>query len=623
LAGWSAYALFYLLGFGLAGGRLLAEGWRRGFPMRPWLLLVAGTVLALIAGTRLIAGGPADWLALVSQGHWGSGEVVGRSVLGGMVAAALAVAGLRRLLGFGREAADAFALPFVLGLAVQGVGCLLTGCCFGEMLHNGPGIGLTYGPGTAPFVAQVAQGLLPATAGHSLPIHAAPLYQMLLCLGIAGVLLGLRRTLAKRPGLALPLAFGLYAAGRFGLEFWRDPLGDVVGAGFYYSLKPVQWGLLAATTGLGAAAARRWRQPAASASVPTDQSALNLVVVLLLLLLPPVLPGCFDLGETLVLRAVLLPVLGLEAGRLLRVIRVTKPLPVVLLVLSLGLMSQTPAPAPSATGEKPGPSLTVGLGGLTGSSYQLYEQPSSGCGAPTQNITSFPGYHQRFSGITASAAYELPVGQTRQNAFIFGLNGFLGRTSFDPPAARIGVLSDSLVVLEQADSRFLYDINPSVEFFKPGTPGHSLRLRWGMGVHLSRRYAYDYVTIPLRSREIVPSFVFEIGYRNQLWLHTSVFQGADAVGNGTARFGLGSGFGNDKLTLLGGLAYTNSNGQLDTNIISFGNPVYRAPTAGFLDLRWQLTPSWQLEGSGMSNFNDASRLTLGARYRLPLGRKAP
>jgi prolipoprotein diacylglyceryltransferase len=625
LAGWSAYTLFYLLGFGLAGGILLAEGWRRGFPMRPWLLLVAGTVLMLIAGTRLIAGGPADWLALIRQGHWGTGEVVGRSVLGGMVAAALAVAGLRRLLGFGREAADAFALPFLLGLAVQGVGCLLTGCCFGEMLHNGPGVGLTYGPGTAPFMAQVALGLLPATAGHSLPVHAVQLYQILLCLGIVGVLLGLRRVLARRPGAALPLAFGLYAAGRFGLEFWRDPLGDVVGVGLYQGLKPVQWGLLAATLALAALVTWRWRRPVAvhNASTPTDQSALNLLVVLLLLLLPPVLPGCFDLSETLVLRALLLPVLGLEAMRLLRVLQLTKPLPLALLVFSVGLMSQTPAPPPDAPEEQLDPSLTLGLSGITGSSYQLYAQPSSGCGAPTQNITEFPGYHQRFSGVAASAAYQLPVGQAKRNAFIFGLNGFLGRTSFDPPAARIGLLLDSVAVLEQASSRSLYDINPAVAFFKPGSLGHPFRLRLGVGAHLSSRFAYDYTTEPLHSREVTPSFLIEMGYRNQLWLHTSFFQGSDAVGNGTARLGLGSGFGTDKITLLGGLAFTNSNGQVNSSIVSFGDPVYRAPAAGFIDLRWQLTPNWQLESSGMSNFNDVSRFTLGGCYRLPLGNKAP
>ena len=617
LAGWPAYSLFYLLGFGLAGGLLLGEGWQRGFPLRPWLLLVACTVLALMAGTRIIAGGVADWQMLLSRGHWGAGGPVGRSVLGGMLGAGLALAGLRRLLGFGREAADAFARPFALGLAVQGVGCLLGGCCFGEVLGHAPGLGLTYGPGTEPFRAQVAQGLLPATAAHTLPVHAAQLYQILLCLGIAGVLTIGRRGLARRPGRALPLAFGLYAAGRFGLEFVRDPLGDVVGAGIWLGLKPVQWGLLVAALALAALVARSSRSEPAGPP-PADRPLPNLVLVLLVLVLPPVLlPGGFDLGETLVLRALLLPVLALEAVRLLRVVR---PLPAALLALSGAMMSQIPADTTDRAGAAPGRSLTLGLGGLTGRSYQLYADPNS-CGTPRQDITQFPGYHQRYTGATGSAMYSVPVGASGQRTVSFGLHGFIGRTAFDPPAFRPDQYSrsDTLAVPETVVSRVLYDVSPTLEYFSPGRPGHSTRVRLGMGLHLSGQYAFDWATEPLRSRRPTPSLLLELGYRNLLWLHSSAVHGADAVGNGTWRLGLGTGFGRDHLTLLGGLATTNSNGQNEFNL--FGGPNYYAPSSAFGELRWQVSPTWLVEGSALGNFNDVTRFTLGTRYRLPLPAK--
>ena len=621
VAGWPAYSLFYLLGFALAGGLLLWEGRRRGFPLRPWLLLVGGTVLALIAGTRLITGGLADWQAVLTSGHWGAGGPLGRSVLGGMLGAGLMLTGLRRLLGFGREAADAFALPFVLGLAVQGVGCLLNGCCFGDVLDHTPGLGLTYAPGTEPFRVQVAQGLLPATAVHSLPVQAAQAYQIVLCLVIAGALFGLHRLLGRRPGLALPLAFGLYAAGRLGLEFVRDPLGDVVGAGLWRGLKPVQWGLLAATLGLAARVAWRRRQPAPArpSPSPNDHPLSNLLLVLLFLLLPPVLlPSGFDLGETLVLRVLLLPVLGLEAVRLLRALRLVRPLPLALLLLSGGLMSQIPA---DTTGETtPRPSLTLGLGGLTGSTYQLYYPPNVGCNAAQQNIKKFDGYQQRFAGATGTIAYNLPVGTQGHNTLSFGLNGFLGRTSFDPPAARISQLypNGTPLVLETATSRTLYDFNPNVEFLAPGGPSHLLHLRVGLGAHLSSQYAFDYPAEPLRSRGIAPSSIFEIGYRNIIWTHSSVLYGADAVGNGTWRTGLGTGFGRSNITLLSGFALTYSNGQLGNNYGILDHSPYYAPTAGFGELRWQVAPTWLVEGSALSNFNDVTRFSLGAKYRLPL-----
>ena len=619
LAGWPAYSLFYLLGFGLAGALLLAEGWRRSFPLRPWLLLVAGTVLALIAGTRLIAGSAADWQALLHHGYWGTGVPLGRSVLGGMVAALLALAGLRRLLGFGRAAADAFALPFVLALAVQGVGCLLVGCCFGQPLEPGFGfgLGLTYGPASEAFGAQVARGLLSSTAAHSLPVHAAQLYQVFWLLLVAAALLAGRRGLARRPGLALPLAFGLYTAGRFGLEFFRDPLGDVVGAGIWFGLKPVQWGLLGATALLAALAARRARYPAANNPLSTapDQPLLNLLLVLLLL--PPVLlPGSFTLAETLVLRALLLPVLVLEGVRLLRMLRLAQPLPVALLLLSGGLMSQTPADttsrATSAT-----PSLTFGLGGLTGSSYQLYYDPSS-CGTPRQNITQFPGYWQRYSGVTANATYSRPVGKSGRNTLNYSLNGFVGQTSFTPGEAfNLQSNGPDPLAAELPASRALYDINPSVEFFAPGGPDHKTHWRLGMGLHLSNRYAYDSPTQPLRNAGVVPAVVLEYG-RNWLWLHSSVLHEAYAVGNGAWRMGLGTGFGHDRVTLLGGVATMNSNGQNTGNWDFLGGTDYSAPTPVFAELRWQASPSWLVEGSALSNFNDVSRLSLGARYRLAL-----
>lgn len=116
------YAGFYVAGFAVAGALLLRAGHRRGYARLPWLLLVTGASLLLIIGTKVAALPAAAWWA----GLLGS-AAEGRSILGGLVGVALGVAGLRRALGFGRDAYDAFAGPLLLGLAVQGGGCLLTG----------------------------------------------------------------------------------------------------------------------------------------------------------------------------------------------------------------------------------------------------------------------------------------------------------------------------------------------------------------------------------------------------------------------------------------------------------------------------------------------------------------
>jgi hypothetical protein len=336
----------------------------------------------------------------------------------------------------------------MLGLAVQGLGCLLAGCCYGELLGTGPGLGISYPAGTEPWAAQVAQGLLAPTAAASLPVHAAPLYQILLCLGIAGGLLAGRKQLARRPGVALPLALGMFAAGRLVLENWRDPLGDVLGAGLWYDLKPVQWGLAAATVAFLLLA--EYRRAQAVAIEPTHGKGLTpepvpnrplayLVLVVALLVLPPwLLPGQITIAETMVLRALLLPVLVLEAVRWGRALRIAGPLPAALLVLGFALMSQAPAPSkpPVSAFAEPAQSLTVSASGLTGSSYQLYRDYST-CSTPQANINTFPGYHQRYNAATLGAAFTQRVSTESDKRLTFGLAGTLGTTSFDPPAGQL------------------------------------------------------------------------------------------------------------------------------------------------------------------------------------------
>ena len=608
VAGWPAYSLFYLLGFGVAGGLLLLAGQRRGYPWRPWLLLVAGTVLALIAGTRLVAGSAADWQALLRHGHWGAGDPLGRSVLGGMLAAGLALAGLRRLLGFGRAAADAFALPFVLGLAVQGVGCLLVGCCFGEVLGAGPGLGLTYGPGSLPFQAQVLRGLVPATAAHSLPVHAAQLYQALLCLGIAAGLLAGRRALARRPGRALPLAFGLYAAGRFGLEFLRDPLGDVVGAGLWLGLKPVQWGLLAAAAVLLALVAWRSRQPLATGrlTLPTDQPLPNLLLLLGLLLLPPVLlPGGFDLGETLVLHALLLPVLVLEATRLLQVLRLARPLPVALLLLSGGLMSQAPAPADSTVAGR----LTISLDARQSEYTDVVA--TSDCGT-TRDLTE---YRHRAQVAGGEARYDLPH-QSNGPALSLGLGAWSGT---DKVGITQVIRSVPAGLSRLPGTAFpLYAISPfaEVNFTRPRRFGGGLRMGVNIG-KLGYRLPtyYDTTVVVLR---VGAQIMYWLGWRETVYLQSDLGLGSNCLGHYLARFGVGSGLGRrtGRFVLAGVAAPTG----IGTPI---GNDQTELPgLMGFVSGQVQLPhTSLSLEPTLISDFSRNYQVNLRLNWQLPAARR--
>jgi hypothetical protein len=173
-------------------------------------------------------------------------------------------------------------------------------------------------------------------------------------------------------------------------------------------------------------------------------------------------------------------------------------------------------------------------------------------------------------------------------------------------------------VLNAATSRRLTDLNPYLEYSAIGRKRGYLRL--GLGMHLSRQLAYDYVIEPLRSRGPQAGFLAEFGAARLLWVHLSNAYGPDALGNGLYRIGLGTSFGRDRLTLLAGATGANSNTYSNGwfNLFILGQPSYTAPTGYYLQARWQATPAWLLEGSATSNFNDMSQLTLGTRYRLPL-----
>jgi prolipoprotein diacylglyceryltransferase len=245
------YQLAQLAAFGVFVGLLLGQGYRRGYAWRQWLPLVATATLALMLGCQLVFLPLGEWLAWL-RGDAAVAQALAhgpRSVVGGAAANLLAVLALKRTLGFrGWAVLDAFAGPLCWALAVQCVGCALVGCCWGEVAAPGS-LGVSFGPGTLPYLAQQAQGLLVAGPGHSLPVVPTQLYHLLLCSGTGLVLHALRRRAASWPdGSRYLLAMGLLCLGRFAIEFWRDPAGEpllsvpLVLAGF--SLLKMQWLLL-------------------------------------------------------------------------------------------------------------------------------------------------------------------------------------------------------------------------------------------------------------------------------------------------------------------------------------------------------------------------------------------
>jgi len=600
--GHAYYDLFYLLGFGVAGGLLIVEAIRRQYAWRPWLVLMGGVQLLLILGTKLIAGSAADWQYLLTRGIWTGPDH--RSILGGLFGLVLGVAVLRRWLGFDRRAYDALALPLLVGLAVQGIGCLLTGCCFGTTSPSLP-FGVSYAPGTLPFLVHVSRGLLAADAARSLPVHPAQLYQILLCLGMAAGLLVTRKQ-QWPAGWRFTLVLLLYVLGRFGLEFWRDAAGDVVGSGLWHHLKPMQWGLLLAVLPLVGWLVYQ-KKARVAAEMPTSlQSWQPLLGVAALLLLTAVLgPQWLVWSERWVVQALLLVVLVLEANYLRQLRRRTYPaakLATLLGCLAMLTMSQAPAPEKSETSDPQRRYTTFSVGGLGGASQQFYDYPY-GCSGQGRDVGT---YRQTYQAATLGIARMIPTRKT--GTFTFGLEATLGRTRFRPDQAVVSASAyDPIPEFTLGGAKTLYAITPYI------AGAGSRFVRYGLGMHIGH-VAYDYAYDPGKLTQFYPKAMVDVGYLPYGYLHVGIGQEA-ALGNGTMTFGVGSGFGKNEPVLTAGVAVANS--EANFKILDYGTVSFVPYLNGHFKLGQQFTISPYLA----SNFQHVSQFRLQVHYRLPGAQK--
>jgi phosphatidylglycerol:prolipoprotein diacylglycerol transferase len=133
--------------------------------------------------------------------------------------------------------ADVAVPSLASGLMITRIGCYLFGCDFGKPLTDGapallkklgtfPHWGeatLDHGAGAPAWAQHVKQGLIPATAEASLPVHPTQLYESLVGAGLLAFLLVMRRYQTFRGQIFLLFTFA-YGVCRFILEIFRDDL---------------------------------------------------------------------------------------------------------------------------------------------------------------------------------------------------------------------------------------------------------------------------------------------------------------------------------------------------------------------------------------------------------------
>jgi prolipoprotein diacylglyceryl transferase len=143
----------------------------------------------------------------------------GLTFYGGFIPAALVlifIAWLRKYNAW--KVADIIVPSVMLGLAFGRIGCFLNGCCWGRVCKTGifSNIAVRFPQYSLPFEAQ---GLAPPVR-TSLPVIPTQLIESLFAFGLF-LFLGWYIGRKRRHGEALAMGAGMYAVGRFLIEFLR------------------------------------------------------------------------------------------------------------------------------------------------------------------------------------------------------------------------------------------------------------------------------------------------------------------------------------------------------------------------------------------------------------------
>ncbi|MDO7853367.1 prolipoprotein diacylglyceryl transferase family protein [Hymenobacter convexus] len=615
--GHDSYTPFYLLATLTNVLLLLWEGWRRGFPLRSWLTLVAASSLALILGTKLITHPVGEWNSLLFTN---APTDTARSILGGGLAAALTVVALRRWLGLSWAVLDALALPLCAALAVQCVGCLLTGCCFGE--PTSAAWGLTYAAGTLPWATQVQAGLLPATAAHSLPVVPTQVLALALCAAVGGVLLATRRR--RWPvGSWLLLQTGLLLLGRFGLAFGRDAAGEPVAGDGHWVLGGRWLELQLWLLPLGVLALGLWAWRVRGGALTTSADAVaspsapwpRLITVVGMLAITALLgPAALTLPEVLVVKALLLVVLVAEVGAALapganaRTLRLAG-LPLSLLLMGLIAISTAQAPAPEQTpppGAGPTKTLTV-TGGVLANQHDADQKilvNNSGCSGSQrlalQQQVSAVGGEMAVETASENNDFDQPTGKT--NTWGGGLWVGQQRINAQPLPEPNGY--NSITDRDTTFHRTLVDVHIYKQIHRENG-WKSIDARFGLHMGQLGYFSYFGDGESKESAFLMPEFMLRMGKPEAFFGQADFCYGAENVlGGYTSRLGLGSGLGirNGPQLLLG---YAHS-------------PHNPSPGMGFASalLRLPNRPGLTLEPYLATNFGRHNSFSLKLNYRL-------
>ncbi len=209
------YDLFYQISFLLVLVTYFIEGYKRKYPWSTWLLVIVTVRIFFIIGSKIGAINHNDLsyffenLQFPIMHH--------KNLLGALVFGFAGVGFAKILLKIKYPIMDSFAIPALIGMAIQRIGCLMVGCCYG--IETQLPWGIRYGEHSPAFINQFINNKLDFDSNLSLSIHPVPIYFIISSIGIALFLI-LTRKYWKRTGNLSLFGLLLFSASRFIIEFF-------------------------------------------------------------------------------------------------------------------------------------------------------------------------------------------------------------------------------------------------------------------------------------------------------------------------------------------------------------------------------------------------------------------
>ncbi len=598
------YGLFYiaavLTGVGIAGIAAI----KSKFGTREFAVIVSSGILTLLIVSKLVMFDGAQWNYLFT--HYNLPEENGKSTIGAVLGLIIGLWSAGRWLGKNESVLNLFALSLPLGLAVQGLACLSAGCCHGA-LTNLPW-GVTYGPGTRPFIEQQQLGLIPSDAITSLAVHPSQFYTILACLFIAFIVWR-TRTLWKSPAGNFMFSIILFLIYRVaeGLSSYSLPARVWMGMN---STGWKAWMLILLSSVL---LYQEWKVRHNHTSDKTSRihgSYYDLRIISLALITLTMsirLAGWFNSGERALILLILFPLCGLvileKVVRTIRHIKYIKTSMIVLLAFIF--MSQKADDPPDTPTSYTSFNLTSVFGKfelnhefnphtILGTGYDCEGNPYTYVNHVYSQVPFHHTYGAGGIGISRKKFYS-PWKSTTTSLDIFG--GAEVETPFDYP--------DSVYV-PSAFHNTLWSINPMLQY---DTKGIGLGLGGSIGmVGYDQSYDLSYPKVyepKYALREFVLQTRLRLFNERKFFLEGVIGYDAGAVGSYNWQCLAGSRFNSDHYLLLTGLAWSNYNS---------GSFVVHGELPLFSNLF--IAPEFIIYSKNNSHQGGGYRAVLGLQYRL-------